>query len=60
MSGDDVPYTGVIMTEQRKMHTDMSWWKQGGDSLLQSRLALAEVQICGIPKLSQGKVAPTP
>ena len=60
MSGDDFPYTEVIMTEQRNMHTDMIWCQQGGNSLLQSRLALAEVQICGIPKLSQGKVAPTP
>jgi len=31
-----------------------------GNSLGQSRLAMSEVQICGIPKLSEGEVAPTP
>lgn len=34
--------------------------QQGSGSLLTSRSALSEVQICGIPKLSLGKVAPTP
>ena len=33
---------------------------QEGNSLGQSRLAMSEVQVCGIPKLSIGKVAPTP
>ena len=37
-----------------------SWCQQGGNSLGQSRLAMSEVQICGIPKLSLQEVAPTP
>jgi hypothetical protein len=32
---------------------------QEGNSLGQSRAALSEVQICGIPKLSIGEVAST-
>jgi hypothetical protein len=31
-----------------------------GNSLGQSRAAMAEVQICGIPKLRMQEVAPTP
>ena len=31
-----------------------------GNSLGQSRAAMAEVQICGIPKLGMQEVAPTP
>ena len=34
--------------------------QQGGQLPGQSRLAMSEVQICGIPKLSLGEVAPTP
>jgi hypothetical protein len=34
--------------------------RREGNSLGQSRLAMSEVQICGIPKLSLGEVAPTP
>ena len=48
------------MTEQSVMHAQSSWCQQEGNSLLQSRLAMSEVQICGIPKLSLGEVAPTP
>ena len=42
------------------MHGRLSRRRQGGNSLGQSRLAMSEVQICGIPKLSTGEVAPTP
>ncbi len=48
------------MTEQRAMDAQVNWCQQEGNSLLQSRLAMSEVQICGIPKLSLGEVAPTP
>jgi len=48
------------MTEQRAMDAEPNWCQQEGNSLLQSRLAMSEVQICGIPKLSLGEVAPTP
>ena len=34
--------------------------RQGGNSLGQSPAAMAEVQICGIPKLSIQEVASTP
>ena len=49
-------YTDCIMTE-RNMTVQCD---QEGNSLGQSRLAMSEVQVCGIPKLSIGKVAPTP
>jgi len=49
-------YTDCIMTE----HTMTVRCDQEGNSLGQSRLAMSEVQVCGIPKLSIGKVAPTP
>jgi len=34
--------------------------QQGGNSLGESRVAMSEVQICGIPKLCAQEVAPTP
>ena len=34
--------------------------EEGGNSLGQSRVAMSEVQICGIPKLSSLEVALTP
>jgi hypothetical protein len=33
---------------------------QEGNSLGQSRLAMSEVEVCGIPKLSLGEVPSTP
>jgi hypothetical protein len=32
---------------------------QGGNTLVESRCAMSEVQICGIPKLGAGEVAST-
>jgi hypothetical protein len=32
---------------------------QGGNSLVEPRWAMSEVQICGIPKLGAGEVAST-
>lgn len=52
---DRLSYTGCIMTE----HNVTVRCDQEGNSLGQSRLAMSEVQVCGIPKLSIGKVAPT-
>jgi hypothetical protein len=52
-------YTEQIMTEQNATHGRLYRCRREGNSLL-SRLALSEVQICGIPKLSLGEVAPTP
>ncbi len=49
-------YTGDIMTE----HNMTVRCDQEGNSLGQSRLAMSEVQVCGIPKLCSGRVAPTP
>jgi hypothetical protein len=48
------------MTEQKVTHSRFCRRQQGGNSLGQSRVAMSEVQICGIPKLSKGEVAPTP
>jgi hypothetical protein len=48
------------MTDENAMHGQLCRPQQGGNSLGQSRLAMSEVQICGIPKLSSGGVAPTP
>ncbi|HEX4434608.1 MAG TPA: hypothetical protein VH012_07255 [Acidimicrobiales bacterium] len=48
------------MTAQNAMQTRLVRSHQEGNSLGQSRSALSEVQICGIPKLSSGEVAPTP
>jgi hypothetical protein len=46
--------------EQSATHALLDWCPREGNSLGQSRLAMSEVQICGIPKLSLGEVAPTP
>jgi hypothetical protein len=48
------------MTERNAMHGRLYLCRREGNSLGQSRLAMSEVQICGIPKLSLGEVAPTP
>ena len=53
-------YTHHIMTEQNATHGRLYRCRREGNSLGQSRLAMSEVQICGIPKLSLGEVAPTP
>jgi hypothetical protein len=49
-------YTECIMTERymtARCH-------QEGNSLGKSRMAMCEVQICGVPKSSIGKLALTP
>ena len=53
-------YTRQIMTEQNATHGRLYLCRREGNSLGQSRLAMSEVQICGIPKPSLGEVAPTP
>jgi hypothetical protein len=59
-SDDGVSYTEGTMTDENAMHDRLCRSRQGGNSLGQSRLAMSEVQICGIPKLSSEGVAPTP
>jgi hypothetical protein len=53
-------YTDVIMTESNDMHSRIFGCDQEGNSLGTSRLAMSEVQICGIPKPCIGEVASTP
>jgi hypothetical protein len=53
-------YTGLIMTEYNATCKGPFRSHQGGNSLDQSLVAMSEVQICGIPKLSTGEVAPAP
>jgi hypothetical protein len=53
-------YTEQIMTGQNATDGRLYRSRREGNSLGQSRLAMSEVQICGIPKLSLGEVAPTP
>ena len=53
-------YTESIMTDANALHDRLCRSQQGGNSLGQSRLAMSEVQICGIPKPSSWEVAPTP
>jgi hypothetical protein len=57
---DHLSYTDQTMTEKSAMHDRFSRCRQGGNSLGRSRLAMSEVQVCGIPKLSKGELAPTP
>jgi hypothetical protein len=60
---DSVSYNQTIMTGQRTRqweHRQSDLCPCQGYALRQSRLALSEVQIFGIPKLSLGEVAPTP
>ena len=64
-SPNGVSYTEQIMTGQSALDRSLERCPQEGNSSGQSRLAMSEVQmsevqICGIPKLSLGKVAPTP
>jgi hypothetical protein len=47
------------MTEHNATLSRLLGCDQEGNSLGESRLAMSEVQVCGIPKLSIGKVAPT-
>jgi len=49
-------YTDQMMTG----HNMTVRCDQEGNSLGQSRLAMSEVEVCGIPKLCSGRVAPTP
>ena len=48
------------MTRQSATSRQLLLCQQGGNSLGQSRVAMAEVQICGIPKQSMQEVDPTP
>lgn len=48
------------MTEQNATHGWLYLCRREGNSLGQSRPAMSEVQICGIPKPSLGEVPPTP
>jgi hypothetical protein len=57
---DRLSYTELIMTEHTMACHRIFRGDQEGNSLGESRLAMSEVQVCGIPKLSLGKVAPTP
>jgi len=55
-----VSYTGLTMTQHHALSARLISSQKGGNSLGQSRVAMSEVQICGIPKLSCLEVAPTP
>jgi hypothetical protein len=57
---DSPLYNVLIMTRRDTLYGHPSGCRREGNSLSQWRLGMAEVQICGIPKLSLGKVAPTP
>jgi hypothetical protein len=57
---DGASYTESTMTDENATHDRQCRSQQGGNSLGQSRLAMSEVQICGIPKLSSEGVAPAP
>jgi hypothetical protein len=48
------------MTQQSVLNDRLIFGQTGGNSLGQSRAAMSEVQICGIPKLSSLEVASTP
>jgi hypothetical protein len=47
------------MTQENATIHRLSRCQQGGNSLGESRVAMSEVQVCGIPKLSTLEVAPT-
>jgi hypothetical protein len=47
------------MTQHRPMCDGMARSQQATSLLGQSRVAMAEVQVCGIPKLSASEVVPT-
>ena len=53
-------YTEPIMTEHNATLSRSFGCDREGNSLGKSRLAMCEVQVCGIPKLSIGELAPTP
>ena len=57
---DRPSYTDQIMTEHNVTCSRLFRCHQGGNSLDQSLMAMSEVQICGIPKLSSWEVASTP
>ena len=59
-SRNGVSYTEQIMTGQSAMDGPLERCPQEGNSLGQSRLAMSEVEVCGIPKLSLGEVPSTP
>ncbi len=47
------------MTQRRAMCDGVARSQQATSLLGQSRVAMAEVQVCGIPKLSAPEVVPT-
>ena len=53
-------YTRLIMPQQKATNGRLVRCQGGGNSLGESRVAMSEVQIGGIPKLSPQEVAPTP
>ena len=57
---DRASYTRLIMTQQNATHDRLVRCLGGGNSLGESRVAMAEVQIGGIPKPCAQEVAPTP
>jgi len=59
-SGCGDSYTLLIMTRQSATHGWLVRCQRGGNSLGESRVAMSEVQIGGIPKQSAQEVAPTP
>jgi hypothetical protein len=48
------------MTQQQAMNGWLVQCQEEGNSLGASRVAMSEVQICGIPKSLMTEVAPTP
>ena len=58
--GNSLSYTELIMTRHNATQSRIFGCDQEGNSLGKSRLAMCEVQVCGIPKLSIGEWAPTP
>jgi hypothetical protein len=51
-------YTRVVMSQQKATNR-VCRSLQGGNSLVEPRWAMSEVQICDIPKLGAGEVAST-
>jgi hypothetical protein len=56
---DRLSYTDLIMTKRAATKSRIFRCDQEGNSLGRSRLAMSEVKVCGIPKLSIGELAPT-
>jgi hypothetical protein len=56
---EEALYSGVLMTRTSATIDPLLGCPVGGNSLGQSRVAMSEVQICGIPKPSNWEEAPT-